>query len=111
MQKTTQTNLIHAFVQEVKRTTGTLCCVLVLFCVISCSSHNTTAHYHGSHMYTHTMDSEYGHQRYGHSLEFLAIEVILLTAIVIVPPVLEAVGEFIDGILVEIGLKKYEPSL
>jgi len=57
------------------------------------------------------MDSEYGHQPYGHSLEILAIEVILLTAIVIVPPVLEAVGEFIDGILVEIGLKKYEPSL
>lgn len=56
------------------------------------------------------MGSEYGHQRYGHSIEAFAIDVILLTVIAIVPPVLEAVGEFIDGIFVEIGLKKNGPN-
>jgi len=110
MQKTTLTNSIHAFVQKAKRTTGTLCCVLAVFCVISCSSHGTRAHYHGSHTYTH-MNSEYDHSQYGHSLEILAVQVILLAAIIVVPPVLEAVGEFIDDVFVGVGLKEKKPSI
>jgi hypothetical protein len=84
-----------------------LCCIIALTCIISCSSsHHTSGHYHNVHSY----HGPNGQEFHGDSLELLALEAIIIGAILIVPPVLEAIGKAIDEILVELGLKKNGPT-
>ena len=60
------------------------------------------------HTYQGTNDL-YGNQYHTNSLEAVAAQAIILGAIMIVPPVLEAIGEVIDEIIIGIGLKEREP--
>ena len=103
------TTLFYSMTQIVRRTSGMLCCIIALTCIISCSSsHHTSGHYHSVHTYQGAND-QYGHQYHGDSLELFALQAIIIGAIYIIPPVLEAIGEAIDEIFVGIGLKEREP--
>jgi len=99
--------LFRSIPQIAKRTSGMLCCIIALTCIISCSSsHHTSGHYNNVHSY----HGPNGQEFHGDSLELLALEAIIIGAILIVPPVLEAIGKAIDEILVELGLKKNGPT-
>lgn len=94
--------------QKMKKHCGLLCCVASLLFVISCSSNRSTAH-SGNYSNVHlghspvTFTSDHG------PFEVLAMEAIFITAVLVVPPVIDAVGEFLDDSLVAIGLKEREP--
>ena len=95
--------------QKMKKHSGLLCCVAALLFVISCSSHRSTAHsgncsnVHLGHSTPVTFTSDHG------SFEVLAMQAIFITAVLVVPPIIDAVGEFLDDVFVAIGLKEREP--
>jgi hypothetical protein len=95
--------------QKMKKHSGLLCCVAALLFVISCSSHRTTAHsgynshVHLGHSTPIAYTSDHG------SIEVLALQAIIIAAVLVVPPIIDAVGELLDDVFVAIGLKEREP--
>jgi len=102
----------YSITQKAKRCAGILCCVFALTCIISCSSsHHTSGHYHSVHTYQGANDSYAHRYNHGNTADALIFEAIIIGAILIIPPVIEAIGEVVDEILVGIGLKQREQRI
>jgi len=75
-----------------------------MFATSCSSSQHATSHYYSTQTY-HEPNNFDRHQYHGHSFESFVLEVIIVGAILIIPPVIEAIGEAIDEIFVWIGFK------
>ena len=88
--------------QLVKKHTGLFCCLLALFVLINCSSHRTSSYRDTHALYPHLGS----HHHFSNDARALGIYALILVAVAVVPPALEAIGEALDGVLIEIGLKE-----
>ncbi len=109
MKKTKQSILFCLISRKVRHSTGMFCCALALVCLMSCdSTRRTSSHRNGNNFYNTYRISQTNNRSTtieGGARE-LGIFAILVAAVVVIPPVLEAIGEVIDGVFVGIGLKE-----
>ena len=92
---------------KMKKQSGLLCCVAALLFVISCSSHRSTAdsRNHSNVYLRHSTPVAFTSD---HGSEVVVVQAIVIAAILVLPPIIDAVGEFLDDVFVDIGLKERE---
>ena len=88
--------------QILKKYAGLLCCIAALLIIISCSTHRTS-----SYKDTRAFYPQIGTQPYfSGDARALGVYAIFLVSLAIIPPTLDAIGELIDAVCIELGLKE-----